>query len=180
MQEQTSIKPTPEQEKPLDYIFKKTKMKKVTNLLMSIGKCRDIIKRKDKKEILKNIYLFEMLHKNIKIQVDKKRINYNYELDFNFYDLQELSDEIFNYVKNLQSKFIFKNSIKELLKNKVINNETYLKYLNHQCDLMYIDGKLRDAYKIIGYLSVVLWTLEEGHKQYDFSEDISLFIKEFI
>ena len=106
--------------------------------------------------------------------------NVNYELDFNFYDLQELSDEIFNYVKNLQSKFIFKNSIKELLKNKVINNETYLKYLNNQCDLMYIDVKLREAYKIIGYLSVVLWTLEEGHKQYDFSEDIALFIKEFI
>ena len=45
---------------------------------------------------------------------------------------------------------------------------------------MYIDVKLREAYKIIGYLSVVLWTLEEGHKQYDFSEDIALFIKEFI
>ena len=40
-------------------------MKKVTNLLMSIGKCRDIIKRKDKKEITKE-YIENHLNPDIK------------------------------------------------------------------------------------------------------------------
>ena len=149
-------------------------------LVERIGKCRDILLTRDFKKILARLPIFEEVTNKAKIEVDRYIKDTNYKLDFNHYDLQELSDEIFNYVKNLQTKMLFKHGQKELLKNKTINNEVLQKFNQKQCDVMYLDRKLREAYKILSYLALTVWLWTEAREQEELDWQVTQAIRSFL
>lgn len=124
----------------------------VTNSIKLIGKCRDILATKDFKTILHNIYLFERTYDEAKRNIDRFTKNDQYVLDFTADDLKELSDEIYAYIKNFQTKFTYDKSLKMLTKHESIGNEEINDFIKEQCNYMYVDTKLREAYKIIAYL----------------------------
>ena len=149
-------------------------------LVERIGKCRDLLLTKDFKVILARQALFEDVVNRAKVQVDRYITKPEYELDFNHYDLQELSDEIFNYIKTFQTKMLFKHGQKELLKNKTINNEVLQKFNQQQCDVMYLDRKLREAYKILSYLAITVWLWTEAREQEELDWQVTQAIRSFL
>lgn len=138
----------------------------VTKTIESIGKCRDALATKDFKTILTRLGLFEKVCDTVKHHVEKYTKDAKHELDFTPYDLQELSDEIYEYVKRFQTHFTFDYGHKKLVKHKVINNEVLNKFTQEQCDKMYLDRKLREAYKILTYLGLTLylWRRSRGEE----------------
>lgn len=150
------------------------------SLIENIGKCRDLLLTKDFKVILARQALFEDVVNRAKVQVDRYIKNPEYELDFNHYDLQELSDEIFNYIKTFQTKMLFKHGQKELLKNKTINNEVLQKFNQQQCDVLYLDRKLREAYKILSYLAITVWLWTEAREQQELDWQVTQAIRSFL
>lgn len=153
---------------------------KVTKLIQQIGKCRDLIETKDTKEILKNIYLFDVVVESTKIQLNKLIKNENHKLDFTYQDLADLSEEIFNFIKNYQTKMTFNSFLKELKKLEVINDNVLNSFTSKQADLMYLDRKLREAYKILGYNALTLWVLTEAEKQKELDWQITEAIRSFL
>lgn len=153
---------------------------KVTQLIENIGKCREALATKEFKEVLKNIYLFQKVCDMAKVQVDKFIKNDNHELDFTYDDLKELSDEIFAFIKNYQSKFSFEKYQKELIKIHKIDNDTLRKYTNKLCDLMYVDARLREAYKILSYLALTVWLWTESREQEELDWQVTQAIRSFL
>lgn len=152
----------------------------VCNLIQMIGECRNILATKDFKEVLKRIHLFTQVCDMAKVQVDRFVKKDNYELDFTYFDLKELSDEIFAFIKNYQSKFSFDKYKKELIKIHNIDNEVLRTFTQKQCDLMYVDTKLREAYKILAYLAVTVWLWDEARQQQDLSWQVTQAIRSFL
>jgi hypothetical protein len=136
----------------------------VTQLIQDIGKCRDLLEEKDLKKISSFIGLFDKVTDEAKRQIDKYIKNDKYELDFTPYDLSELSDEIFDFVKKYQTQLKFDYGIKQLKKNKIINDKVLADFTNQQCEIMYIDRKLRETYKILAYLGLTLYLWQEFRK----------------
>lgn len=136
----------------------------VTKTLENIGKCRDLIETKDLKKILSKIGVFEQTTDCLKHHIDKYIKNEHYELDFTPYDLQELSDEIFNFIKDIQDHFTFDFGKNLILEHKKIDNKVFLEFSQRQSDEMFLDRKLREAYKILSYLGLTLYLFEESRK----------------
>lgn len=153
---------------------------KVTQLIQNIGKCRDILATRDFKEVLKNIYLFQKTYEMAKREVDKFVSNENYEVDFTYYDLKELSDEIYAFIKNYQNKFVFDCAYKKLSKIHKITNEVVRKHSQEQCDLMYVDARLREAYKILSYLAITTWLWTESREQSELDWQVTQAIRSFL
>lgn len=153
---------------------------KVTNLIQNIGKCRDLLSKKEFKSILKNIYLFKTVCKEVARHTDKYILNNSYELDFTYNDLQELSDEILNYIRNYQSKFTFKRFKEEILKNEIINDKVLTEFQKEKCDYMYVDRELREVYKILSYLALSVYLFVEQEEKRDFTIQLTETIKNFI
>ena len=149
-------------------------------VIEDICKCRNALETRDFKTILKYIPVFDRVCNSAKIQVDRFIKNEKYEIDFNYHDLKELSEEIFAYVKNFQNKFTFSNYQKELLKNKTINNEVLRKFNQQQCDVMYLDRKLREAYKIFSYLAITVWLWAEAREQEELDWQVTQLIRSFL
>lgn len=157
-----------------------SKINKITELIQYIGKCRDIIATKDFKQVLKNIYLFQQVCDRAKVEVDRYVKKEDYELCFNCYDLQELSDEIFAFIKNYQNKFLFDKAQKKLIKAKTIDNEVLRKFTQEQCDQMYVDARLREAYKILSYLAITVWLWTEAREQEELDWQVTQLIRSFL
>ena len=153
---------------------------KVTQLIQDIGKCRDILATRDFKEVLKNIYLFQKVYERAKREVDRFISSETYEVDFTYHDLKELSDEIYAFVKNYQNKFVFGYGHKKLCKMHKITNDVVRKYNQDQCDLMYVDARLREAYKILSYLAITTWLWTEAREQQELDWQVTQAIRSFL
>lgn len=153
---------------------------KVTQLIENIGKCREALATKDFKTVLKNIYLFQKVCDMAKVQVDRFIKKDNYELDFTYYDLKELSDEILAFIKNYQSKFLFDKYQKDFIKIHKIDNDVLSKYTKNLCDLMYVDARLREAYKILSYLALTVWLWTEAREQEELDWQVTQAIRSFL
>lgn len=149
-------------------------------LVEQIGKCRDILLTRDFKEVLKNIYLFQKLCDKAKTDIDRNIKNENHELTYNYYDLQELSDEILKFIKGFQSKFTFDKYQKELAKIHTIDNEVLRKFTQEKCDLMFVDARLREAYKILSYLALTVWLWTEAREQEELDWQVTQAIRSFL
>lgn len=152
----------------------------VTNLIKLIGKCRDILATKDFATIRNNIYIFERTYDEAKRNIDRYSRNRKHDLDFTCDDLKELSDEIYAYVKNFQSKFTYDNNLKKLSKYDVIGNAEVNAFVKEQCDYMFVDTKLREAYKILSYLGTVTWVFTEHYKSQEFDSQITDLLRSFL
>lgn len=155
-------------------------VKNVTNLLSNIGKCRDIIESRDFKTIYNKIYLFEKTYEDCKRHVDKYTKDPNHKLDFTYSDLQELSDEILEYLKNYPSKFTFKSFEKLLPKNTCIDNDVLRDILPKIIKEMFVDTRLREAYKILSYLAFVLMLWDENYRNQDFDVQMANTLRELM
>jgi hypothetical protein len=153
---------------------------KVTQLIQNIGKCRDVLATKDFKEVLKHIHLFQKVYEMAKREVDRFVSNENYEVDFTYYDLKELSDEIYAFIKNYQNKFVFDYGYKKLCKIHKITNDVVREYSQQQCDLMYVDARLREAYKILSYLAITTWLWTESREQSELDWQVTQAIRSFL
>lgn len=149
-------------------------------VIEDICKCRNALETRDFKTILKYIPVFDRVCNNAKIQVDRFIKNEKYEINFNYHDLKELSEEIFAYVKNFQNKFTFSNYQKELCKTKTIDNVVLREFTQKQCDLMFVDKKLREAYKILSYLALTVWLWTEARKQEELDWQVTQAIRSFL
>ena len=149
-------------------------------IIENIGKCRNALATKEFKEVLKNIYLFQQVCDRAKVEVDRFIKKENYELEFNHYDLQELSDEIFAFIKNYQNKFLFEKYHKELIKIHKIDNDTLRAFTQKQCDLMFVDARLREAYKILSYLALTVWLWTEAREQEELDWQVTQAIRSFL
>lgn len=132
---------------------------KVTKTIKKIGKCRDIICSNDYKKISSSLILFDDLVQELKRHCAKYLRDDKYELDFTPYDLQELSDEIYDYVKDYQEQMKFEYIFKEIMSNERINNKVFDDFADNYLKKMLVDEKLRNAYKQLSYfaLSILLW-----------------------
>lgn len=155
-------------------------LKNVTNLLSNIGKCRDIIESRDFKTIYNKIYLFEKTYEDCKRHVDKYTKNPDHPLDFTYSDLQELADEILDYLKNYQYKFTLKNFEKQLPKGVCIDNNILSDVLRKMIKEMFIDTRLREAYKILSYLAFVLMLWDDNYKNQEFDVQIANTLRELM
>ena len=153
---------------------------KVSNLIQNIGKCRDALETKDFKTVLSKISLFNKVCDEAKVQVSRFIERDNYELDFTYSDLQELADETYAFIKNYQSRFTFDASFKNLIKIKFINNEVVRKFTQELCDLMYVDARLREAYKILAYQAITLWLHTEAKEQEGLDWQVTQAIRSFL
>ena len=99
--------------------------KVVTNLLSDISKARDLIARGDVKEINNKIIIFDRISRAVKTQLKLYIKNPNHELDFTPDDLNELSTEVFEYIKNFQQKFIYSRLYKDITKTLPITKEIF-------------------------------------------------------
>ena len=149
-------------------------------VIEDICKCRNAIETRDFKTILKYIPVFDRVCNNAKIQVNIFIKNEKYEIDFNYHDLKELSEEIFAYVKNFQNKFTFSNYQKELCKTKTIDNVVLREFTQKQCDLMFVDRKLRESYKILNYFAMIVWLWTEAREQEELDWQVTQVIRSFL
>lgn len=131
----------------------------VTRTIMRIGKCRDLIAGNDYNKISNNLIFFDELVKELHRHCQKFLRYETYELDFTPYDLQELSDEIYEYIKDFQQEMKFEHIFKEIMKNERINNQVFDDFADKYLKKMLVDEKLRNAYKQLSYyaLSILLW-----------------------
>ena len=155
-------------------------LKNVTNLLSNIGKCRDIIESRDFKTIYNKIYLFEKTYEDCKRHVDKYTKDPNHALDFTHHDLQELSEEILNYLNNYPQKFKVKNYEKLLPEDTCIDNKVLKEVLNKIIKEMFVDTRLREAYKILSYLAFVLMLWDDNYKNQEFDVQIANTLRELM
>lgn len=149
-------------------------------VIEDICKCRNALETRDFKTILKYIPVFDRVCNSAKIQVNRFIKNEKYEIDFNYHDLKELSEEIFAYVKNFQNKFTFSNYQKELCKTKTIDNVVLREFTQKQCDLMFVDRKLRESYKILNYFAIVVWLWTEAREQEELDWQVTQAIRSFL
>ena len=153
---------------------------KVSNLIQNIGKCRDIICSRDFKKVLQHLNLFRQVCDSAQIQVEKFIKSSTYEIDFTYQDLQELSDEIFKFIKGYQSKFVFEYGKKKLIKSHTIDNDVLAQFTKEQCDQMCVDARLREAYKILSYLALTVWLWTEAREQEELDWQVTQAIRSFL
>ena len=153
---------------------------KVSNLIQNLGKCREVICSRDFKEVLKHISLFQRVYEEAKIKVDRFIKDEKNEIDFTYHDLQELSDEIFKFIKSYQNKFLFENMQKKLIKQKTIDNQVLRQFTQEQCDLMFVDARLREAYKVLSYLAITVWLWTEAREQEELDWQVTQVIRSFL
>ena len=154
--------------------------KKVTNLLCNISKLRDLLEEKDKNKILNNLYLFARVENDVRIQIQKYIRYPEHELDFNYQDLQELGNEIFEFIKNYQQKFLFSKYQKELMQKAPITDDIFNEITQQISKDMLLDTKLREVYKSIGYYAMVIFLWKENDEKKPFDVQITELIRSFI
>lgn len=156
-------------------------MKKlVSNNLDNISKCRDLIDEGDLHKIWYRSYLFVKVAEDVKRQINKWLADDNYELDFLPQDLIELSDEVFQLIRNFQSKFVFKNIYINFTKYDIIDDKIILKETNKIAELMKIDRDLRECYKILSYMAIVYTLWLETKKNNTIENQMLQAIKQFL
>ena len=154
--------------------------KLVTNLLNDISTARDIIQRADIKEINRKMIVFSRISSGVKVQFARYIKNPDYELDFNHEDLNELSTEVFEYIKNFQQRFTYTRLKKDILSKTPVDNARFLEF-SERVGLEYaVHSQLMGFYKEMSYLGVVIWLWSQTDEKKPFDVQITELIRSFI
>ena len=156
-------------------------MKKlVSNLLSDISTARDIITRADIKEIDRKMIVFNRISNRVKQQFARYVKNPAYELDFTHEDLNELSTEVFEYIKNFQQRFTYARLKKDILSKTPVDNERFIEF-SKRIGLEYsVHSQLTGFYKEMSYLGVVIWLWSQTDDKKPFDVQITELIRSFI
>lgn len=162
------------QEKEKEIMSKKNE-KKVSNLIQYIGFCRDLLEKKDFKEIYINIKVFEKVTEGVRRSLNKYTANKLNTPDFTVGDLSELSDEIKTYLENNYPIEFSYDAFLKLLKNSYtdgIDDKVFREYTEKLCCYLYVDTKLREAMKITAYCAVLFEIWISNYKNIENNSDV--------
>ena len=136
------------------------KKKLVTNLLDNICFCRDLIEKGNIKELSSKVYVFDVVTTEVKRQINKFIDDKKHELDFMSQDLYELSDEVHNFLKQIEPEFNYSSIRQRINTYKIVNDKVIQEETSRLAEYMYVDRKLRECYKLLAYLAEILdlWT----------------------
>ena len=154
--------------------------KVVTNLLSDISKARDLIERGDVREIDRKLIIFDRISRAVKTQLKLYVTNPVHELDFNHEDLNALSTEVFEYIKNFQQRFTYKKMYKDLTETLPITIETFNKFSSRIGCEFGVHTKLTAFYKEIGYLGLVVWLWSETDDKKPLDKQLTELIRSFL
>lgn len=158
------------------------------SFIENIGKCRDMVSKKDIKKLLQHAQHFENTWAGVKKHVDRHFANPSYELDFNYHDLAELAAEIKVCLDEWEDEYSFATFDKQLEENDPMTLEALKKICQRKCDYMYLDTKLRQCYKIVSYFAGLLKMhdreyqrmLDLQEKEPDFESEVVAAIRSFL
>ena len=154
--------------------------KNVTNLLTDISTARDIIERGDIKEIDRKMIVFNRIAAGVKQQLGRYVNNPAYELDFTHEDLNELSTEVFEYIKNFQQRFTYARHKKEITSKLPIDFEWFKEFSTEVALEYSVHSQLTGFYKEMSYLGLVIWLWSQTDDKKPFDVQITELIRSFI
>ena len=137
----------------------------MSNLMDILCKVRDILTTKDLKQINSNLFLVTRLSDEIRRQVKKNGVDNLKQLEFNSYDLKELSEEIMDIIKVCEKKINVANMLKNLYKKDSIDNAIINEFTNISADYMRVRACLTPAHSMVVFLGVLLNLFEEQAEQ---------------
>ena len=154
--------------------------KVVSNLLCDISKARDLIARGDVREIYNKRIIFERISRGVKTQLKFYVKSPAYELDFNHYDLADLSTEVFEYIKNFQQKFLYSKMYKDITAVTPITSTIFQEFSTRIGYEFTVHAVLTAFYKEMAYLglTIFLWSQTDDKKPFD--EQLTDLIRSFI
>ena len=154
--------------------------KLVSNLLDDISKARDLIARGDLNEIEHKKVIFLRISNGVKTQLARYVKNPSYELDFNHEDLNELSTEVFEYIKNFQQRFTYTRLKKDITSKIPIDNERFIEFSKKVATEFSVHTMLTGFYKEMAYTGLVIWLWSETDDKKPFDVQITELIRSFI
>ena len=154
--------------------------KLVSNLLDDISKARDLIARGDLNEIEHKKVIFLRISNGVKTQLARYIKNPSYELDFNHEDLNELSTEVFEYIKNFQQRFTYTRLKKDITSKIPIDNERFIEFSKKVATEFSVHTLLTGFYKEMAYTGLVIWLWSETDDKKPFDVQITELIRSFI
>lgn len=154
--------------------------KLVSNLLDDISKARDLIARGDLNEIEHKKVIFLRISNGVKTQLARYVKNPSYELDFNHEDLNELSTEVFEYIKNFQQRFTYTRLKKDITSKIPIDNERFIEFSKRVATEFSVHTMLTGFYKEMAYTGLVIWLWSETDDKKPFDVQITELIRSFI
>lgn len=154
--------------------------KLVTNLLSDISNARDLIARGDINEIHRKMLLFHRISQTLKRQLKFYVANPSHELDFNHEDLNGLSTEVFEFIKNYQQRFTYKRMYKDITATTPITIEMFNNFSKKIGIEFQVHADLTAFYKEIGYLGIVFWLWSQTDDKKPFDEQLTDLIRSFI
>ena len=154
--------------------------KLVTNLLSDISKARDLIARGDIREINNKIVIFDRISRAVKTQLALYIKNPAHELDFTHEDLNELSTEVFEYIKNFQQRFTYKRLYKDITQTLPITITDFNKFSLKTGLEFAVHTRLTAFYKEIAYIGITLFLWSQTDDKKPFDEQLTDLIRSFI
>jgi hypothetical protein len=154
--------------------------KNVTNLLSDISKARDIIQRADIDEINHKMIVFLRISNGVKTQLAKYIKNPDHELDFTHEDLNELSTEVFEYIKNFQQRFTYSRLKKDITSKIPVDNKRFQEFSMRIAKEFSVHSQLTGFYKEIAYSGLVIWLWSQTDDKKPFDVQITELIRSFI
>ena len=154
--------------------------KLVSNLLTDISKARDIIARGELREINNKMVIFDRISRAVKTQLALYVKNPAHELDFNHEDLNELSTEVFEYIKNFQQRFTYKRLYKDITAINPITMTEFNQFSMRVGMEFAVHDKLTAFYKDMAYLGIVIWLWSETDDKKPFDVQLTELIRSFI
>ena len=137
----------------------------MSNLMDMLCRVRDILTTKDFIQIKINLYTINRLAEEIKRQVKNHGPEELNKLDFNSYDLKELSEEIMEVIKVCEKKINVANMLKGLYSKDKINNAIIEEFTNISANYMAIRSCLTPIHSMVVFLGVLLNLFEEQAEQ---------------
>ena len=154
--------------------------KVVTNLLDDICKAKDLIARGEIREINNKRVIFDRISRAVKTQLKLYIKNPAHELDFNHEDLNELSTDVFEYIKNFQQRFIYSKMYKDITKTTPITKEIFQDFSTRIGYEFKVHAILTAFYKEMAYLGVTIFLWSQTDDKKPFDEQLTDLIRSFI
>jgi len=137
----------------------------MSNLMDMLCKVRDILTSKDFDKIKNNLFLISRLSDEIRRQVKKNGVGNLKQLEFNSYDLRELSEELMEVIKMCEKKINVANILKGLYKKDAIDDKIVNEFTNISADYMRVRACLTPSHSMVVFLGVLMNLFEEQAEQ---------------
>lgn len=137
----------------------------MTNLIDNICKIRDLLTEKDYKKITSGIGLFRKTYLDVNRNIERFIKDDNHYLDFNSYDLLEMSMECKELLGELNNQINVNKMVKEITKGESITNESVREFTLKYADIYVMVAHLTEFHNVISYSASLLRVLKMQYEQ---------------